>query len=152
MSLLPLLGGNVQVNSIDLEEPSVELIRDGKGVWNFASLARGAQAESKPAETPPEAKSTSSFSLDRLSIRGGKIAMTDHLKNQPRMVYEPIDISLLDYADGKPFSFDISAHFPVRAHRKSALKAQAALCRKRARGNAPSRNALSDKHRHCRTS
>ena len=122
VSLLPLLGGNVQVNSIDLEEPSVELIRDGKGVWNFASLAKGAKAESKPAETAPEAKSTSSFSLGRLSIRGGKIAMTDHLKNQPRTVYEPIDISLLDYADGKPFSFDISAHLPGEGSQEIRIK------------------------------
>ena len=113
----------MQVNSIDLEEPSVELIRDGKGVWNFASLAKGAKtAESKPAETAPEAKSTSSFSLGRLSIRGGKIAMTDHLKKQPRMVYEPIDISLLDYAEGKPFSFDISARLPGEGSQEIRIK------------------------------
>ena len=48
VSLLPLLSGNVQVNSVDLQEPSVELIRNGKGVWNFASLAKGT-APSAPA-------------------------------------------------------------------------------------------------------
>src|SRR5262245_21326785 len=40
VSLLPLITGKVQVNSIDLQEPSVELIRNDKGIWNFASLAK----------------------------------------------------------------------------------------------------------------
>ena len=114
VSLLPLLSGNVKVNSIDLQEPSVELIRNGKGIWNFASLARGSStAEPAPApNAPAETKSSSTFSLGRLSISGGKIAMTDQLKNQARSVYAPIDISVNDYAEGQPFSFDITAHVP----------------------------------------
>ncbi|HTG75489.1 MAG TPA: AsmA family protein [Terriglobia bacterium] len=123
VSLLPLLSGNVQVNSIDLQEPSVELIRNGKGVWNFASLAKGTapSAPSPAPETAPSKPSTG-FSLGRLSIRGGKIAMTDLLKNQPRMVYEPIDITLLDYAEGRPFSFDITAHVPGEGSQEIHVK------------------------------
>jgi AsmA protein len=126
--LLPLISGNVQVASIDLLEPSVELIRDAKGVWNFSSLARGPEGApgSKP-ETPPtppapsgkttepapsEAAPTAGFSLNRLSIRGGKIAVTDLLKKQPRTVYEPIDVTLKDYSANNPFSFDVTAHIP----------------------------------------
>ena len=122
VSLLPLLSGNVQVNSIDLQEPSVELIRNGKGVWNFASLAKGTSAPSPAPDTAPPSKPSSSFSLGRLSIRGGKIAMTDLLKNQPRTVYEPIDITVLDYAEGRPFSFDITAHIPGEGSQEIHVK------------------------------
>jgi uncharacterized protein involved in outer membrane biogenesis len=124
VSLMPLLSGNVQINSIDLQEPSVELIRNGKGVWNFASLAKGtAPGAPNPApDTAPASKPSSGFSLGRLSIRGGKIAMTDLLKNQPRMVYEPIDITLLDYAEGRPFSFDITAHVPGEGSQEIHIK------------------------------
>jgi len=55
VSLLPLLTGNVKVNSVDLDEPSVELIRDSRGVWNFSSLAKGAPtapAPPKPTAAP----------------------------------------------------------------------------------------------------
>ena len=111
VSLLPLLSGNVRVNSIDLQEPSVELIRNSGGVWNFASLAKGAPSEPAPKPTEPAAEPTA-FSLDRLSIRGGKIAISDFLKSEPRTVYAPIDVTLLDYAPGKPFTFDITVHIP----------------------------------------
>jgi AsmA protein len=123
VSLLPLLSGNVQVNSIDLQEPSVELIRNGNGVWNFASLAKGtAPSAPSPAPDTTPGKPSTGFSLGRLSIRGGKIAMTDLLKNQPRMVYEPIDITLLDYAEGRPFSFDITAHVPGEGSQEIHVK------------------------------
>jgi AsmA protein len=120
--LLPLLAGNVQVNSIDLQQPSVELIRNGKGIWNFASLAKGSEPTepTRASTVPVESKST--FSLGRLSISGGKIAMTDLFKNQPRSVYEPIDISVSDYAEGQPFSFDITAHVPGEGSQEIHVK------------------------------
>jgi uncharacterized protein involved in outer membrane biogenesis len=111
VSLLPLLTGNVKVNSIDLDEPSVELIRNNSGVWNFASLAKG-PAPTTPVPEPTEPAAAKPFSLSRLSITGGKIAITDHLKAQPRTVYAPIDASLRDFAKGQPFSFDLNVHIP----------------------------------------
>src|SRR5688572_3336249 len=111
VSLFSLLSGNVKVNSIDLEEPSVELIRSGNGAWNFASIAKGAPTTAPSPAEPAEAKPTA-FSLNRLSIRNGKIGITDLLKSQPRTVYAPIDVTLLDYAEGQPFSFDVTAHIP----------------------------------------
>ena len=137
VSLLRLITGNVQVNSIDLEEPSVELIRDKNGIWNFASLTQGPATSTttppvpsppagiKPPETPADddtKAAPSGFSLGRLSIRGGKIAITDLLKDQPRSVYEPIDVTLLDYAEGQPFSFDVAVHLPGAGSQEIRVK------------------------------
>jgi AsmA protein len=114
VSLLPLLTGNVKVNSVDLDEPSVELIRNSQGVWNFSSLAKGAPTAA-PAPTPtqpaPPSKPTA-FSLSRLSINHGKIAITDQLKHQPRAVYAP----------GQPFSFDVTAHIPGEGAQEISVK------------------------------
>jgi AsmA protein len=135
--LLSLLSGNVQVASIDLQEPSVELIRDKKGVWNFASLSPssegappepGAPTPTPPTSgqpvpsAPPQAAPATRFSLNRLSIRGGKIAVTDLLENQPRTVYEPIDVTLRDYSDGQPFSFEVTAHIPGSGSQSIRIK------------------------------
>src|SRR5688572_12786105 len=120
VSLLSLLSGNVKVNSIDLEEPGVELIRSNAGVWNFASLAKG-KPTTTPSPEPTEAKPTA-FSLSRLSIRGGKIAITDLLKSQPRTVYAPIDVTLRDYAEGQPFSFDVAVHIPGEGSQQIQVK------------------------------
>src|SRR3954465_6623056 len=47
--LMPLLHGDVQIKSLELRQPKIELIRNSEGVWNFSSLA-GAQP--KPAGQP----------------------------------------------------------------------------------------------------
>ena len=123
LSLMPLITGNVKVNSVDLDEPSVELIRNSQGVWNFSSLAKGGPAALAPPPTQPAPSSKpTEFSLSRLSISHGKIAITDHLKRQPRTIYEPIDASLLDYAPGKPFSFDATAHIPGEGSQEIRVK------------------------------
>ena len=47
-----------------------------------------------------------------LKITDSQIAITDYQKHQPRAVYDHIDVTLKDYAPGKPFSVDIAAHLP----------------------------------------
>src|SRR5437868_8669717 len=47
--LMPLLHGDVQIKSVELRQPKIELIRNAQGVWNFSSLAR---TQPKPAGQP----------------------------------------------------------------------------------------------------
>jgi hypothetical protein len=113
VSLLGLIAGNVKLDSIELVQPRVELIRNEKGLWNFSSLSRKDASPPEPAlatstNTTPSAGSPSTFSLKRLAITGGSIAITDQFRKKPRMVYGPIDLALLDYTAGKPFSFDVA--------------------------------------------
>src|SRR5437660_4836705 len=61
--LMPLLHGDVQIQSLELRQPKIELIRNAQGVWNFASLAGTApqhggqpqQTQSQPASKPSAA-------------------------------------------------------------------------------------------------
>jgi AsmA protein len=110
VGLAGLMGGNVHVDSIELIEPQVELIRNANGVWNFASLSSTETPPGAPANVTPGKQST--LSLKRLTISAGKIAITDNLRKKPRTVYGPIDLSLTDYTAGNPFGFDVSARLP----------------------------------------
>src|SRR6266571_2283822 len=116
--LMPLLRGNVQIDSVDLQRPHVELIKNKQGVWNFSSLGKG---ESAPSENPSSGSSRQ-LSLSRLVISDGQVGMTDLQKGQPRAVYDHIDVSLLDYAAGKPFSFDVAVHFPGKGSQELRFK------------------------------
>jgi len=113
-----LIAGNVQIDSIELAEPQVELIRNEDGVWNFSSLSSGSATETAPAPGEPNSGkatpsgSSSKFSLKRLTINGGSIAITDAFRQKPRAVYGPIDISFLDYTAGQPFAFDVTIRLP----------------------------------------
>lgn len=122
-ALMPLLHGDIQVQSLDLRKPRIELVRNQEGVWNFASLGRKAAAPSAPAPTgaqpspeqqaqKPVPEPAREFSLSSLRIRDGQVALTDLQERQARAVYDHIDLELKDYAPGRPFSIAVAAHLP----------------------------------------
>src|SRR5882762_1409396 len=54
--LMPLLHGDVQIKSLELRQPKIELIRNAEGVWNFSSLAGTApqQKGQQPQQQQPQ--------------------------------------------------------------------------------------------------
>src|SRR6202049_3798334 len=60
VKLLPLLSKSVEVDSLSLERPSVELIKNAQGVWNFASLGQKSPAAAPSAAAPKGSTAPSS--------------------------------------------------------------------------------------------
>lgn len=130
VALWPLLQGDVQVNSLGLDRPKIELIRNPRGEWNFASLGKTPQESTNPAGTEqrqqqraenqkpspatstPEAESGQKFSLENVKITDGQVAVTDYIKRQPRLVYDHIDLGVSGYAPNKAFTMSAAAHLP----------------------------------------
>jgi uncharacterized protein involved in outer membrane biogenesis len=119
IALLPLLSKNIEVESLELKHAKIELIHNIKGEWNFSTAGSSAAAPSqpqqavKPPPAPAAAPSTSGgFTLGELKITDGQIAITDDQKHQARAVYDHIDVTLKNYAPGRPFSIDATAHLP----------------------------------------
>ena len=128
VALWPLLHSDVQVNSLELRRPKIELIRNAEGKWNFSTLgenpAQPAPAQSsqqrqsarapKPSPAPGQqpAASGQKISLDDLRITDGQVAITDFEKRQPRAVYDHIDLHVAGYAPDKAFDLEAAAHLP----------------------------------------
>jgi len=119
VKLFPLLSKNIEISSLTLERPKIELIRNAAGVWNFASIGKSAApppVPAKPAQpaqpAPQPAAQGGGIQLGKLSITDGQIAVTDYQKHQSRAVYDHIDLTLKDFAPGQPFSLDLTAHLP----------------------------------------
>jgi AsmA protein len=132
VKLLPLLKGNVEIDSLDLQRPSVELIRDQRGVWNFSSLGGASQpvgsgVKQPPPSAPSESKPQKSHQifLTRLTISDGQVAITDLQANQPRAVYDHIDANVQDFALDTPFSLDLAAHLPGPGTQEIRLQGEA---------------------------
>ena len=104
IKLLPLLHKSVEIDSLYLQRPAVELIKNSRGTWNFASLG-GASKE--PSSTHHE-----TFSLSKLVIQDGQVATTDEQARQARSVYDHIDVTLRDFTPNQPFSLEAAAHLP----------------------------------------
>jgi AsmA protein len=107
VKLLPLLSKSVQVDSLTLKRPGVELIKNAQGVWNFATLGQNAAAGSKGA-----APSEGQFSLGVLAIEDGQVAITDLQVPKPRTVYDHVNLKLLDFTPSTPFQLDASVNLP----------------------------------------
>ena len=136
----PLLHKKVEIKSLELDGPHIELVRNEQGIWNFATLGhepapapavpappppkkaspRGRRPKSAPQPTPPTAVSTTTqpkepagqFSMAKLFINDGHVAVTDLQKHQSRAVYDDIDLLLDDFAPNKKFSLKLTAHLP----------------------------------------
>jgi len=115
VKLLPLLSKSVEVDSLSLERPSVELIKNAQGVWNFASIG-----QKVPAAAP--SYSEQPFSLGELAINDGQVAITDLQDRRPRTVYDHINLKLTDFAPNTPFNLDASVHLPGSGNQEVSLK------------------------------
>lgn len=114
---LPLLSKKVEINSLELKRPKIELIRSAQGVWNFSTIGAAPAPANAPAQPQQSAAPASSqpgggISLGELKITDGQIAVTDYQKNEPRQVYDHIDLALKNFAPGEKFSLDLTAHLP----------------------------------------
>jgi uncharacterized protein involved in outer membrane biogenesis len=138
--LLPLLRGDVQVDSLELRKPKIEMIKKADGTWNFASLGKTQAAPSAPSaqpgkpqppqSQPPPQPSGKEFTLDQLRVVDGQVAITDLQKRQSRSVYDHIDLEVEDYAPNKAVTFDLAAHLPGTGKQTIRLSGQGGPVRK----------------------
>ena len=115
VKLMPLFRKSIEVDSLNLQRPTVELVKNQLGVWNFSSLG---------ANTPKASGSKSEFSLSELAIKDGLVAITDLQRKQPRTVYDHIDGTLNDFAPGQPFAVQVAAHMPGAGSQEIRLDGQ----------------------------
>jgi uncharacterized protein involved in outer membrane biogenesis len=97
--LLPLLHHDAQIESLQFDDPLLELVRNEQGTWNFSNLIHDRQQPGR-------------FSMDQVKIYNGQIAITDRQQKKPRAVYDHIDIVMSDFAPGKSSNLDVRAHLP----------------------------------------
>lgn len=102
LGLFALLSGNVEVSSLLLESPKVEIVRDKAGVWNFSSLGSG---DSKSDSAGP--------SIARLAVADGTVGYLDELEPKAvRTQYDHLDVTLSGYAPGKKYGLEATVHLP----------------------------------------
>jgi uncharacterized protein involved in outer membrane biogenesis len=101
LGLMALLRKQVEVSSIALDSPSVEIIRKADGSWNFSSLGSSGGSASEPPK------------IDALTIQDGAVGFTDLRDSKPeRTQYDHLDVKLTDYGRGSRFHLDAAARMP----------------------------------------
>lgn len=106
----PLVRGNVEISSLNMKRPQIELVRSQLGDWNFASFGQASSG-------------SHDFTLSELGIENGQVAVSDFKSRQPRAVYDHIDATLNGYAPGRAFDLKLGAHLPGEGTQIIALDA-----------------------------
>jgi AsmA protein len=106
VKLMPLLSKRVEIDSLELKMPKVELIKNAQGVWNFSTIGPKAPANASSSGGNQE------FSLGKLEITDGQVAITDNQARVPRSVYDHINLTLKDFSPNSPFTLDASVQLP----------------------------------------
>ena len=149
LAFWPLLARKIDVKSLDLKNPVVELIRNPQGLWNFSTIGKpnaspAAQQGNAPSNAPqtaqkqpqalpkpnaqqqngqpaPSSSEQQKFELGKLQLTDGTVAVTDEQKHQSRAVYDHIDLTLLDFAPDKAFTVALAAHLPGQGKQVARL-------------------------------
>jgi AsmA protein len=116
--LLPLLHKSMEISSLNLQRPSVELVKDARGVWNFSTIGPNPTAAPSNEGGRPVQK----FSLGEVAIRDGQVAITDLQNRTPRTVYDHVNLTATDLAPNTPFSVDASVRFPGQGDQEIRLQ------------------------------
>lgn len=110
VAFLPLLRKQVSVDSIRLQAPRLELIRNQSGVWNYETGAGGQNSGA-----------ANNFTLDELQVEDGQLALDDRKAATARDVYEHIDATLKGVGPNRRGSLSGSVRLDTIA---AALKIQ----------------------------
>ena len=102
VQLLPLLHKQIEIVSLDLHQPTVNLIKNHTGEWNFASVGHPTTRRN-PA---PEQQ----FSLGELTIKDGQISLLDQGQSKTPSLYDHIDVTVKSFSLNSPFTIDVAAH------------------------------------------
>ncbi|HLJ86096.1 MAG TPA: AsmA family protein [Candidatus Angelobacter sp.] len=128
----PLLQRKIELKSLELVRPRIELLRNSQGIWNFASLGKTTEqsvaTQSKAGGPPPPADQKAPTStpgtqlaLDSLVIKDGQLGVTDLQAHTPRAVYDHIDVKLTDFAPDSPFTIQAAVHFAGSGQQSATL-------------------------------
>jgi AsmA protein len=99
--LLPLLRKDVKVDSLELLNPAIELVKNGTK-WNFDDLTG----------QPSQGGQSAPVTLSLLKIVDGTVATSELGRPASRSAYEHVDLELTDLAPGKAFHLRAGAQLP----------------------------------------
>jgi uncharacterized protein involved in outer membrane biogenesis len=102
----PLLRGRVEMKSLELDRPRIELVKDAQGVWNFSSLGQQAKTSAR------QPAASGQVELDHLLMTDGQVGISDQQQRKSRAVYDHIDLDIRDFAPDRQFSLKVSTLLP----------------------------------------
>lgn len=107
VKLLPLLSGKIELGNVDVSDLQLFLMRNKKGVTNWADLT-GADEHAPKKEDKPADKKDAELNLvvSGLNVQNANVVWDDRMENV-RQAVDDCDIMVDGFAPDSPFKFNI---------------------------------------------
>jgi AsmA protein len=121
VELLPLIfSKKLDVRSLTVKDPEVNLIRAANGTWNYSSLGRNVTAAKSTAKNAasspaPGPGSAAALSVGKISIENGKIIVSSSGSSAKPSIYQNVDLEASDLSYTSQFPFKLTATGPGNA-------------------------------------
>ncbi len=113
IKLLPLLQKNIQITSIILSKPFIDIVRERDGAIRVAGIDLAQKnAPSNPSGESSQGAAPVNFPLviEAVSIRGGRILFHDLAAAAPKTIeIKDLDVNVKNFSLTTPFTFDATA-------------------------------------------
>jgi AsmA protein len=124
VELLPLIfSKKLEVRSLTVKDPEVNLIHGPNGTWNYSSLGATKGASKNPMPSQGGAPGGEAMSVGKLSIENGKIIVSGAGSSAKPSIYQNVDLEASDLSYTSQFPFKLTATGPGNAAIKVEGKA-----------------------------
>ncbi len=125
VEMLPLIfSKKLEVRSLTVKDPEVNLIHAANGTWNYSSLGGSASTTKGAPKTPASGEGAAgSLSVGKISIENGKIIVSAAGSSAKPSIYQNVDLEASDLSYTSQFPFKLTATGPGNAAIKVEGKA-----------------------------
>jgi AsmA protein len=110
VEVIPLLfHRKLLVTSFVADSPSINLVHNAQGVWNFSTL--GSTAASRTQNTLKET-ALPNFTVGQMKVENGTAMVSDVPSTGPPFTYGKLNLSMQQFSFAKAFPFLLSANLP----------------------------------------
>ncbi|MGA9585209.1 MAG: AsmA family protein [Terracidiphilus sp.] len=109
VELLPIVFHHrVQITKLNIDTPSIQLIQNASGKWNFSSIGR-TRAESSSDQ---QSSSMPDLQVEELKITNGIATVSSFSAAQKPFQYAEVNLTVKDFSSLKAFPFELSSKLP----------------------------------------
>ena len=106
---MPLIfSRSLEVTGVTIEKPVINLVRKPSGTWNFSTLGAALLLVRRPLHRG----GSNSVSVDKLTIHGGKLSVTDADTGGKAREYDQVEVQVSDFSQTSQFPFQFSMQTP----------------------------------------
>jgi AsmA protein len=105
-----LLHRQLRVTSFIVDSPTINLVHNAQGVWNFSNL--GSTAASRTQDTQKET-ALPNFTVGQMKVENGTATVSDLPLTGSPFTYSKLNLSIEQFSFAKAFPFELTASLPA---------------------------------------